>query len=152
VPLVGWLIAQGGWSAPFPYLALVGMGMLALLWRTIPADAPRDHTRPSLRQGIRTILTNRVALAGLLLGMFMSAGNEVVNIIYGAWMENSFGLQVAGLGVASAVIGIAELVGEGGVAGLVDRLGKRRTLGIGLVASSLSCLLLPIVASSLNGA
>ncbi len=153
VPLVGWLIERGGWSAPFPWLALVGVGMIALVWRTVPTDSPRgEHKRPSLMKGLKSILTQRVALAGLSLGVFISTGNEVVNVIYGAWLENSFGLKVGALGVTAAVIGIAELVGEGGVAGFVDRLGKRRSVGIGLALSAVSCLLLPLLASSINGA
>jgi predicted MFS family arabinose efflux permease len=152
VPIVGWLMAQGGWTAPFLWLALVGGGMFLLLWRMIPPDVPHEHKHPSLRQGLKHILSHRVALAGLSLGIFISTSNEVVNIVYGAWMEDSFGLQVAALGVASAIIGIAELVGEGGVAGLVDRVGKHRAVAVGLVAYTTACLLLPALAADLNGA
>jgi MFS transporter, DHA1 family, inner membrane transport protein len=152
VPVVGWLIARDGWNAPFPWLALMTAGMILVIWRVVPTDAPRDHARPSLIRGITNIMSRRTALAGLSIGLLISTSNEVVNIIYGAWMENSFGLQVTALGAASAIIGIAELVGEGGVAGWVDRLGKRRAVGIGLIVYSVSCFLLPILASSLNGA
>src|SRR5262245_19953430 len=67
-------------------------------------------------------------------------------------MESTFGLQVAALGAASIVIGVAELVGEGLVAGLVDRLGKRRAVAAGLIVYAVACLLLPILGGTLQGA
>ena len=51
--------------------------------------------------------------------------------IFGVWLEDSFDLQIAALGAASAVIGLSELGGEGLVAAFVDRLGKPRAIGLG---------------------
>jgi len=67
-------------------------------------------------------------------------------------MEDAFGLKVTALGAASAVIGIAELAGEGSVAGFVDRLGKRRAVGLGIALNALACLLLPALGVSIGGA
>jgi len=47
------------------------------------------------------------------------------------------------LGAASAVIGLAELSGEGLVGGLVDRIGKRRAVVVGVSLNVVACLLLP---------
>ena len=52
-------------------------------------------------------------------------------------------MQIAALGAASAVIGVAELSGEGLVAAFVDRLGVTRAIFIGLVVNSLAALSLP---------
>jgi predicted MFS family arabinose efflux permease len=84
--------------------------------------------------------------------MLMVMSNETISIVYGVWMESSFGLQLVALGSASAVIGLAELGGEGLVAGLADRMGKRRAVLLGLLANSLSSLALPILGASLPGA
>jgi predicted MFS family arabinose efflux permease len=152
IPVVGWIIAQSQWSTPFPWLTLLGIGLIVLLWKIIPADVPHIGLRPSFWQGAKTILAHPPAVAGLSISVLICASNESVNIVYGLWMDDSFGLQVAALGAASAIIGIAELGGEGLVAGLVDRLGKRRAVGIGLVLYAVSCLFLPILGQSLNGA
>ncbi len=152
VPVAAWLIARAGWRAPFPFLAGLAALAAVVLWRLLPDDAPAQADRPSFSNGVRTVLAHPVALAGLAVGLLASSGNEVVNIVFGAWMENAFGLQIAALGAASAVIGVAELGGEGLVAGFADRLGKRRAVGIGLALNAAACLLLPLIGHTLVGA
>jgi predicted MFS family arabinose efflux permease len=86
------------------------------------------------------------------VGAIITASNETINIVYGVWMKDSFGLQVEALGASVIVIGVSELLGEGMVAGLSDRLGKRRTLGFGLAFYALACLILPLLGGTLEGA
>jgi len=152
IPLMKGLIPQQRWDAPYIWLVLLGIGLALLLWRILPPNEPRQISRISLRQGAGMILSYPPALAGLTISLLISASNEVVNIVYGVWMENAFGLQVAALGAASAVIGIAELSGEGMVAGFVDRIGKRRAVGLGLGCYALASVLLPISDGTLQGA
>jgi predicted MFS family arabinose efflux permease len=154
VPILGWLIERSGhWEAPFPVLAVSSLLMALMLWFVIPSDTPSiTTTRPALAEGIRVILRYTPALAGLAIAFLVSSSNEVVGIIYGAWMEDSFGLQVAALGLASAVIGIAELTSEGAVALYVDRLGKRRAVAVGIGTNALACLLLPVLSFGVAGA
>jgi predicted MFS family arabinose efflux permease len=78
--------------------------------------------------------------------------NESVNIVYGVWLEDAFHLQVVALGVASTVIGLAELSGEGLVAAISDRLGKRKMMGFFIFANALSCLAIPRLGTSIPGA
>jgi predicted MFS family arabinose efflux permease len=59
---------------------------------------------------------------------------------------------VAALGAASAAIGVAELSGEGLVASLTDRLGKRRAVALGIAGNALACLAIEPLAHSLPGA
>ena len=70
--------------------------------------------------------------------------NETVNVVFGVWLEDSFGLKIAALGAASAVIGLSELGGETLVAGTIDRIGKMRALFIGFGANAVVSLLLPL--------
>lgn len=153
IPILGWLIDRTGrWEIPFPLLAAFGVWGAITLWRTIPSDMPQVHERPSLAQGFRVVLRHTPARAGLIVSFSISASNEVIGIIYGTWMEHSFGFKVAALGAASAIIGIAELAAEGGVAGFVDRLGKRRSVVLGVGANLLACLLLPVLGFGAEGA
>jgi predicted MFS family arabinose efflux permease len=152
IPLVGWLIARSDWHAPFPWLVMLGLAGTFWLWRIIPPDNTQAVQRQSLRSGLGIVLSHRAAVAALCVSMLLSSSNEIVNIVYGEWMESAFGLQVAALGAASIVIGVAELVGEGLVAGLVDRLGKRRAVAAGLIVYAIACLLLPILGGTLPGA
>lgn len=152
VPVAGWLIARGGWNAPFPFLAVMGLGIVAAVWYLVPVDIRRKGTRPSLMQGIGLVISSPAALAALGVSLLISGSNEMVGIVYGVWMEESFGLQIAALGAASAIIGFAELGGEGLVAALTDRLGKRPALGFGIAAFAASCIILPVLSGTLPGA
>jgi len=149
VPAVGLLIGAAGWVAPFPTLAAVAL--LGALWIgfTLPGNAGSSVRPASILSGFAAILARKSALAGLAVGFLISAGNETVSIVYGLWMEQSFGLQIAALGAATAVIGLAELGGEGLVAGLADRIGKRRLVAAGMIMSIAAALMLPQLSGSL---
>ncbi len=82
----------------------------------------------------------------------MSASNELVNLTFGTWLEGAFQVKIAALAAASVVIGASELSGEMLVSGLVDRLGKRRAVVIGLALNGLVVLALPLVGRTLTGA
>jgi predicted MFS family arabinose efflux permease len=155
VPLMGILIARFGWNAPFPLLAGLGLVMFLIIWRLIPST---DHTShqplacATSLQNVRAVLTNLPALAAISIALWATAANESINLIFGLWLEDSFGLKIAALAGASAVIGLSELSGEGLVALTTDRVGKPRALTLGLLGNILASLLLPIVGRTEIGA
>jgi predicted MFS family arabinose efflux permease len=151
VPVAGWLMERAGWKAPFPWLAAYALAAGVWLARVLTPDSVAGGPRNSMRSGLGMVLGNRSALALLAVGLLLTAANEAVGIVLGLWLESSFQLQLAALGAASAVIGAAELGGEGLVAGLVDRLGKRRSVAIGILGSGLSALALPALGRTLGG-
>jgi predicted MFS family arabinose efflux permease len=153
MPVAGLLIEKYGWLAPFPVLAGMGALMFVVTLKLVP-DHDETHvaSESSLWSGILRVLRHPAALAMLGSGFFLSFANEVVSLYFGVWLENSFQLQVAALGVASAVIGFAELGGESLTAGLVDRIGKKTATIIGLVLNGIFALLLPVLGQSLMGA
>jgi len=142
VPLVGMLITRGGWQAPFPWLAGAGLLSIIVLAVVVPSDRPAAGQAPNLWHNLGVILRHPGARAGVLLAMAMSGANELVNLIFGVWLEDTFQVKLAALAVASAVIGFSELGGEGLVSLLSDRLGKRRAAGIGLFGNALAALAL----------
>ncbi len=151
IPLMGFLIARNGWMAPFPLFVLLGTIIFITLFFLLPKEDSSSVVHgPS--SNFRLVLTFAPALAGLAVGLFASAANEVVNLIFGVWLEDSFGLQIAALGAASAVIGLSELGGEGLVAAFVDRLGKPRAIGLGLAANCLAALALLFLGRTQAGA
>lgn len=153
IPLMGWVIARQSWLAPFPLLGLLTLLFLIVLARILPRDEKEEaQARPRFAASLRIVFTSRAALMGLAFTLLASAANESVNLVFGVWMEASFGLKLTALGAAAAVIGLAEIGGEGMVAGFADRLGKRRAVLIGLVLNSLAAVLLPLLGSSLSGA
>jgi DHA1 family inner membrane transport protein len=151
VPAAGFLVGRFGWRSPF--LALAGLGVAALaglrlLFPGLRAGAEEGPARPRHLENYRAVLKSAPALAGLAVIILVSASNEVVNVVFGVWLEDSFGLKIAALGAASAVIGISEFGGESLVAATIDRLGKTRALALGLAANTLAALLLPYTGRS----
>lgn len=152
VPLIGLLVARGGWNAPFSLLTILGLLALGSLAWSVPNDSIQVRDRLKMWVNFRTILTSKPAMAALLVGLTASTANEIVNLIFGVWMEDAFALKIAALGAASAVIGLSELGGESLSIGLTDRLGKLRSVRVGLILNSLVAIILPLIGRNLVGA
>ena len=151
IPLAGFLIRINGWMAPFPLMAILGVLIFAGLWRMLPRDEIQTSANTS-KENFKLVLTSIPALAGLALSFFSSGANEQVSVIFGVWLEDSFSLQIAALGMASAVIGISELGAEGLVVAFVDRLGKPRAIILGLALNSAAAISLPFIGGTQIGA
>lgn len=152
IPLIGLLIQATWWN--IPYIVLAGLGVLsvaAVLLR-FPADRPHPDEAPALYSGLRKVFWVRNALLILAAGFLGVSANGLVNVVFGVWMEDSFNLQITALGLASMVIGFSELGGETLTTLLSDRLGKERSMIIGLIANTLAVLSLPLLRSSVAGA
>lgn len=152
VPVMGYIIGRFGWSAPFPIFTILGLIVFAVVWKVIPSEDTHHILTNDSRSGYRAVFTSVPALAGISIAMCASAGNELVNVIFGVWLEDSFGLKIAALAGASAVIGLSELSGEGLVAFTTDRLGKPLALTIGLIGNALASILLPFIGQTQVGA
>jgi len=151
MPIMAFLIARTGWMAPFPLLLVLVLVSSVLLLRLLPKTPAAKHTTPAL-SNISMVLRSRVVWAGLLLTMFITMANEMVNLAFGVWLEGSFSLKVTALGGVAALIGLSELSGEGLVTMISDRLGKRRSAALGLACNILAAILLPWIGHSVIGA
>lgn len=144
IPLMGVLIARLGWRAPFFALALwAGLSMIGV---SLFIQKEACHSTPSSRFNIwntwRQLFHERAALGMLCCGFFVNAANDALFVVYGTWMESTFGLSLVALGFSATAIGVAELSGEGLTAFLADRLGLHRAIMLGVSASGLSYVLL----------
>ncbi|HYN88261.1 MAG TPA: MFS transporter, partial [Ardenticatenaceae bacterium] len=158
VPAAGFIMERFGWRAPWLALALLGVAGWLLTARGLPRARVTSEPVQSVpvaarlsqtaRQWGRVIAHPNVARA-LATSVLVMASIETVLIVYGAFLEENFGLSLGALGLASTVIGVAEVIGEFGSAGLVDRFGKRRSIMAGLVLLALSFLLLPLLTGGL---
>jgi predicted MFS family arabinose efflux permease len=152
VPLVGLAISRWGWSAPFWPLAALGLLAFILLAVLLPPTQPDALGKNGTLTNFHSVLTYGPALAGLTMSLFFSASNEVVNMVFGTWMEDRFGLQIAALGAASLCIGVAEFSAESLVTAAVDHLGKERCIAVGLILNCAAAVLFPLIGGSLAGA
>jgi predicted MFS family arabinose efflux permease len=143
-------MARSGWQAPFPWLALLGVVGMLVLWVVVPNDRPQPGSTPTLWNNFAKVLRHPAARAGMLTAIGMTAANELVNLIFGVWLEDTFAVKIGALAAASAVIGISELGGEGLVSIFTDRWGKRRSVALGLILNGVAALALTRAGGSLN--
>ncbi|HEY61121.1 MAG TPA: MFS transporter [Anaerolineae bacterium] len=152
VPLSAFLIARFGWVSPFWMFLFFSGLMIGVISLIIRSDSRKANSQAGFIKNTREIFRYLPAILGLSIGIFASAANEVVNLVFGIWLEDSFGLKLLALGGASAVIGFAELGGESLVGVFTDRIGKVRSVGIGLIMNSLAAIVLIFLGKSISGA
>lgn len=153
IPLLGLLLAGGDWRAPFLPLALLGVLAMAGLWRALPAHSPAGPggaPRQPLLGAVVEVFRQPVLRSALSLGFLIALANEMLNVAYGQWLEGTYQLRVEALGASVIVIGLAELAGEGTVAVLSDRIGKRRLVMAAAALSAAAYLALPLLPGRLD--
>lgn len=171
-PLIGLAIQVGGWQSPFLWLGMLAAASAVLLWQAIPrirasalppalapalapASAPASAAAPrllTLGDTARTLRRHPVIWAAAFYALLATSANEIFFIVYGDWMEGSFGLALGALGLASAVIGGSEIVGEISAGLLVDHFGKRRVIITTGLLNALAYLAIPFTGVSLVSA
>ena len=143
------MIERFGWRAPWAVLGVLG---LCGAWLTHayapPARRPAERERGAFSFAAvagdwRKLLLRRPVVVLLLVSLFLTLANEIPFIVYGAWIETTFDLSLSALGVASIVVGLAEATAELGASALTDRLGKRRSILVGLAGLAVSSIVLP---------
>jgi MFS transporter, DHA1 family, inner membrane transport protein len=152
IPAMGFIIARSTWSAPFWILGILGFIAFLFIALTLTDSEKPVHHQDGMFGNVKQIVTTPVVLIAFSIGLSITAANEVVNLMFGVWLEDSFKLQIAALAGASAIIGLSELGGEGFVALFVDRVGKVRATGIGLLANCVAAVLLPLIGRTETGA
>jgi DHA1 family inner membrane transport protein len=152
IPLIGLLIEHLGWRAPFFVmggLGLLGIASLSILIQKDGKKPVRNQTAVSLWNAWRRLGQERAALGAICFAFFVSAANDNLFVVYGAWLEKSFSLRIVALGLVTSVIGVAELSGESLTAAISDWLGLKRAIAVGLVICGISYGVLPLLDQNL---
>ncbi len=124
-----------------------------LLWQFLPTIGKREAGRgANLRDYLRVVWQHPVIWAAMFYNILVQASNETIFLVYGDWMELSFGLSLLALGASVGVVGSAEIVGELFAGWSVDRLGKRPVIITTGLLNALVCLLIPLTSGSLTAA
>lgn len=142
VPVSGLLIPRIGWQAPFLVTALLGVAGVAAVLGLIRPDRPeRAEQRP-----LRLTAEHAKVLAS---GTAFWIAAEALFVVYGAWLEDELGMSVPAIGAFTLLVVAAELLGEGVVTTLSDRLGLRRSALLGLLLTGGAFVALALVGDSL---
>jgi predicted MFS family arabinose efflux permease len=152
IPLMGWSIEHMGWQASFIVLGAMGGGgfvMLAIFFLNRKHAPNGRYVRKRAQKQWGTLFKNKPLLGILCFGFLVSAANDNLFVVFGAWMESQFGLTTLALGLGASIIGLAELLGEGMTVILADRMGLKRAITFGLMLSVISYGLLPFLETTL---
>jgi predicted MFS family arabinose efflux permease len=145
---------QGSLWGAFGVLSASGAIMLVLTRVLLdPHDSPRlakddgPRATPSeARRPLWTALQDHGVAAVLAFVALQICAGELIFVSYAAWLEQDFGASTRSLGLVFGLLGIAELGGSIGATLFTDRVGKRRAVLFGFLATGLVMLALPATA------
>lgn len=144
-PLAGWMIRTAGWQSPFWLLGgIVAVGA-TFVGRLLDRDTGDVHG-----DGGRLRFDRPSGALLIAAGLYAMAA-QLMFVVLGAWLEDSFGLSLIEVGGIAVLIGVAELAGEGATAGFADQLGKRRSVMAGIAIAAGGFALFASVHGSLIG-
>jgi predicted MFS family arabinose efflux permease len=155
IPVVALLIDGFGWRSPFLLmgaLALLGVGAFVVFFP--PVDTSVSGPRPQIKfkDAWQGMLRQKTARGAIVFVFLISVANDNLFVVYGAWLEKTFGLSIVALGLGTSTIGVAELLGETMTATLADRFGLKRSVMIGLTICIISYMILPFLARTISTA
>ena len=151
--LVGLLIAATNWRTPFILLA-VGMVAMSFVFGALPGiardrdavAAPPAGSRWQQATAIFNLRTNRrSAYATILAGALSYFAAMQIMIAHGAWLAEQYGLGPAQLGFVAFIFGWFDLAASVSVSLFTDRIGKRRSVLIGIIGSLAGYALMPVL-------
>jgi len=157
--LIGLLIAATGWRTPF-FLLAAGQVIMSLVFGALPEDwhqkAATEAVLPKHKHwgqrlvSILVVSSNRrstyATIAAATLSFF--AAMQMM-IMHGAWLAGRYGLDAATLGLVALVIGCFDLAGSVAVSVFTDRIGKKRSVMIGIAGSMAAYLVVPFLDTGL---
>jgi predicted MFS family arabinose efflux permease len=143
-PTIALLIRWWGWRAPFVALAVAATLGWLLVWRTVERDVlvPAD---PDSDGGARAPLPWR-AWCTLTASALTAAGGLSVFVVSGVWLDDRHDVSTGGLGLVAMGFGALELAASSAAALVSDRVGKTRSVVIGLAV-----LVLGLAVTAMSG-
>jgi len=153
IPALAIIIDKFGWRSPFflmGVLALLGIAALVLLIPRANKDHARQGSKINLQEAWKRVLRERTARGALAFIFLVSAANDNLFVVYGAWLEQSFGLSIVALGLGTSAIGLAELLGETMTAALADRIGLKKSVVTGLMICIIFYVILPFISQTIT--
>ena len=151
-PALGGLIAGFGPRAPFVAAAALALGNAAIMAFAMPESLDHDHRRPfRLRDAhivgaFKPLFENRMAAPLLVVALIWQLAHQVYPATWAFWATIRFDWSPGAIGLSLAYVGlIMALVQALLVAPVIERVGDRRALLIGLVFGAASFLAMAFV-------
>jgi predicted MFS family arabinose efflux permease len=143
--IAGWATARASFGA----VGSLGLMVLLFAWLLLPRSPQQEgqaspvEAQTNLWRSVQEVTRQRSALAGLFTLAVWAMIPTGVFVYLAAWLEQTFQLSEAQVGLTFSLVGVGGLIGNGLTAAWADRLGKKRSALLGLVALSMAAMLLP---------
>jgi len=148
LPVVGWLIENYSWRAPFLLLAPLAFLGATMIWFGLPRAEHHTQTEFSWSTA-RTVILRSNVISTVLAALFVFVALGAFFSLISIWLSNDFGLGAAQLGLVAMTVGLTELGGSVSSSLFIDRIGKKRGGGIGLILGALIFMMLPLIRNQL---
>jgi predicted MFS family arabinose efflux permease len=142
LPLGGLITGAFGWRAVFAFIGLVAATTLLLLVR-LPADAPKA-VAARYRDGLRALVASRPTLSAVVVTLVWFTGSFGMFVYFGTFFTESFGFTPFEVGLTLTIIGFVALLSTRVAARLIDRLGAKRVVMVGLSCFAVAAFMLPL--------
>jgi len=154
----GYLIDAFSWRAPFLLFGTL-LIVAALFYNTLPASRLIKQNAAPERREKRSLSSRKKQIAVFLdlgpnaksawgaisvQGLNMFAIMHVM-IIHGGWLSREYGLDPSSLGNIAFIFGIGDLTASIIVSTAVDRIGKKKSVTIGIAGMTLGYALMPFL-------
>ena len=142
MPIASVLIRAGTWRTPFIVISILCVIVGIIFNQRLPTNPPIS----SLENRSRLSLTAKKVICAMIA---LGAGHMMMLVTFATFLEDEHNVSTSGLGFVAVIIGLAELVGSGGVALIGDKIGKVVVVKYALTLSLPLSILLPLGSSSL---
>ena len=160
--LAGYLIEEFSWRTPFLLFGTL-LILSSFLYSTLPGNRTdknpklpvsktaklniplykRMHRFLDLGSNARSAW-GTIIIQGLNLFAIMH-----VMIIHGGWLEREYGLSPTNLGSIAVIFGVTDLIASIYVSIAVDRIGKKKSVAIGVAGMTVGYVLMPFLNTGL---
>ena len=148
-PLIGGVMSQISYSAPFFFSAGLAVINAALVYLILPESLPREHrARPHERASIAEVFRHgRGAMFAIVLGayFFLIVGFSIMTTLFALFTEKRFGYDAQANGYLFGFVGIVSVIVQGGLIGrLIKIFGEVALARTGMILTTVSLALLPM--------
>ena len=142
MPLASVLIRAGTWRTPFIIVAALCLVTGIIFHYHLPPNPPAISSLKGV--GLSTT-AKRAIIAMVALG----SGHMMMLVTFAIFLEDEHDVSTSGLGLVALIIGLAELLGSGGVTLFGDKFGKVTVVKYALLLSLPLSIILPFGSSSI---
>jgi DHA1 family tetracycline resistance protein-like MFS transporter len=148
-PLIGGVMSQISYGAPFFFAAALSVANAILIYLILPESLPREHrakphedasTAEVFRHGRGVMFVLVVATY-----FFLIAGFAIMTTLFALFTARRFGYDAHANGYLFGFVGLISVIVQGGLIGrLVKRFGEVALTRAGMVLTTISLALLPL--------